>query len=204
MKTIAACSTLALGVLGLAPQSVAAQATVPAWREITIYASDASYPQALVRRGVQGMVMIELTPGTRDRKAAAMVRASSRSADLDALALGMARQLDITSVDGAPSGTVTYRFRKDHTGTIATKTCADLNVDVAYHIATFPERSLRELPVFYESVGKLIYSFQREGASRTFPPADTLFEATLAGCARTPQAGMLDVMRQEALKLTAP
>ena len=204
MKTIAACSTLALGVLGLAPQSVAAQATVPAWREITIYASDASYPQALVRRGVQGMVTIELTPGRRGRKAAATVRESSRSADLDALALGMARQLDITSVDGAPSGTVTYRFRKDHTSTIATKTCADLNVDVTYHSATFPERSLRELPVFYESVGKLIYSFQREGERRTFPPADTLFEATLAGCARTPQAGMLDVMRQEALKLIAP
>jgi TonB family protein len=204
MKTIAACSALALGVLGLAPQSVAAQATVPAWREITIYASDASYPQALVQRGVQGMVTVELTPGTRGRKAAAAVRDSSRSADLDALALGMARQLDITGADGTASGLVTYRFRKDHTGTIATKTCADLNVDVAYHIATFPERSLRELPVFYESVGKLIYSFQREGASRTFPPADTLFDATLAGCARTPQAGMLDVMRQEALKLTAP
>ena len=204
MKTIAACSALALGVLGLAPQSVAAQATVPAWRDITIYASDASYLQALVRRGVQGTVTIELTPGMRGREAAATVRESSRSADLDALALGMARQLDITSVDGAPSGTVTYRFRKDHTSTIATKTCADLNVDVAYHIATFPERSLRELPVFYESVGKLIYSFQREGASRTFPPADTLFDATLAGCARTPQAGMLDVMRQEALKLIAP
>jgi TonB family protein len=204
MKTIAACSALALGVLGLAPQSVAAQATVPAWREITIYASDASYPQALVQRGVQGMVTIELTPGTRGRQAAATVRDSSRSADLDALALGMARRLDITGADGAASGLVTYRFRKDHTATIATKTCADLNVDVAYHIATFPERSLRELPVFYESVGKLIYSFQREGASRTFPPADTLFDATLAGCARTPQAGMLDVMRQEALKLTAP
>jgi len=204
MKTIAACSTLALGVLGLAPQSVAAQATVPAWRDITIYASDASYPQALVRRGVQGMVTIELTPGTRGRQAAATVRESSRSADLDALALGMARRLDVTGVDGAVSGMVTYRFRKDHTATIATKTCADLNVDVAYHIATFPERSLRELPVFYESVGKLIYSFQREGASRTFPPADTLFDATLAGCARTSQAGMLDVMRQEALKLIAP
>ena len=201
MKTIAACSTLALGVLGLAPQSVAAQATVPAWREITIYASDASYPQALVRRGVQGVVTIELTPGRRGREAAATVRESSRSADLDALALGMARQLDIAGADGAPSGTVTYRFRKDHTGTIATKSCADLNVDVAYYSATFPERSLRELPVFYESVGKLIYSFQREGERRTFPPADTLFDATLAGCARTPQAGMLDVMRQEALKL---
>jgi TonB family protein len=204
MKTIAACSTLALGVLGLVPQSVAAQATVPAWRDITIYASDANYPQALVRRGVQGMVTIELTPGTRGRKAAATVRASSRSADLDALALGMARRLDITGADGAASGLVTYRFRKDHTGTIATKTCTDLNVDVAYHSATFPERSLRELPVFYESVGKLIYSFQREGERRTFPPADTLFDATLAGCARTPQAGMLDVMRQEALKLIAP
>jgi TonB family protein len=204
MKTIAACSTLARGGLGLAPQSVAAQATVPVWRDITIYASDASYPQALVQRGVQGVVTIELTPGRRGREAAATVRESSRSADLDALALDMARQLDISGADGAASGLITYQFRKDHSATIATKTCADLNVDVAYHIATFPERSLRELPVFYESVGKLIYSFQREGASRTFPPADTLFDATLAGCARTSQAGMLDVMRQEALKLIAP
>jgi len=204
MKTIAACSTLALGVLGLAPQSVAAQATVPAWREITIYASDASYPQALVRRGVQGVVTIELTPGRRGREAAATVRESSRSADLDALALDMARQLDITGADGAPSGLITYQFRKDHSATIATKTCADFNVDAAYQSATFPERSLRGMPVFYESVGKLIYSFHRAGENRAFPPVIAILDATVAGCARTPQAGMLDVMRQEALKLIAP
>lgn len=204
MKTIAACSTLALGVLGLAPQSVAAQATVPAWRDITIYASDASYPQALVQRGIQGVVTIELTPGMRGREATATVRESSRSADLDALALGMAKQLDITGADGAASGLITYQFRKDHSATIATKTCADFNVDAAYQSATFPERSLRGMPVFYESVGKLIYSFHRAGENRAFLPVMAILDATVAGCARTPQAGMLDVMRQEALKLIAP
>ncbi|MEW7851109.1 TonB family protein [Massilia aurea] len=204
MKTLAACSTLALGMLALAPQSVAAQATVPAWREIVVYASDASYPQALARRGVQGVVTIELTPGARGRKAVATVRDSSRSADLDALALGMARRLDIVSANGAASGLVTYRFRKDHTSTVATKTCADFNVDAAYQSATFPERSLRELPVFDESIGKLIYTLHREGENRAFPPVDAILDASVAGCARTPQAGMLDVMRQEALKLIAP
>jgi len=204
MKTLAACSTLALGMLALAPQSVAAQATVPAWRDIVVYASDASYPQALARRGVQGVVTIELTPGARGRKAVATVRESSRSAELDALALGMARRLDIAGADGAASGLVTYRFRKDHTSTVAIKTCADFNVDAAYQSATFPERSLRELPVFYESIGKLIYAFHREGENRAFPPVDAILDASVAGCARTPQAGMLDVMRQEALKLIAP
>jgi len=204
MKTLAACSTLALGMLALAPQSVAAQATVPAWRDIVVYASDASYPQALARRGVQGVVTIELTPGARGRKAVATVRESSRSADLDALALGMARRLDITGAHGAASGLVTYRFRKDHTSTVATKTCADFNVDAAYQSATFPERSLRELPVFDDSIGKLIYTLHREGANRAFPPVDAILDASVAGCARTPQAGMLDVMRQEALKLIAP
>ena len=41
MKALAACSTLALSLLALAPQSAAAQATVPTWREITIFATDA-------------------------------------------------------------------------------------------------------------------------------------------------------------------
>ena len=97
-----------------------------------------------------------------------------------------------------------FRFRKDHLSSLATKSCADFNVDAAYQSATFPERSLRELPVFYESIGKLVYSFHREGESRAFPPVDAILDAAVAGCARTPQAGMLDVMRQEALKLIAP
>ena len=204
MKTLAACSTLALTMLALAPQSVAAQATVPTWREIVVYASDATYPRALAQRGVQGDVTIELTPGARGRKAAATVRDSSRSADLDALALGMARRLEITATQAAASGLVMFRFRKDHLSSLATKSCADFNVDAAYQSATFPERSLRELPVFYESIGKLVYSFHREGESRAFPPVDAILDAAVAGCARTPQAGMLDVMRQEALKLIAP
>jgi len=204
MKTLAACSTLALTMLALAPQSVAAQATVPTWREIVVYASDATYPRALAQRGVQGDVTIELTPGAPGRKAAATVRDSSRSADLDALALGMARRLEIAATQGPASGLVMFRFRKDHLTSLATKSCADFNVDAAYQSATFPERSLRELPVFYESIGKLVYSFHREGESRAFPPVDAILDAAVAGCARTPQAGMLDVMRQEALKLIAP
>lgn len=205
MKTLAACSTLALSVtlslLALAPQSVAAQSTVPIWREIVIYASDAAYPQALAQRGVQGEVSVELTPAARGRKAVATVRDSSRSADLDALALGMARRLDVV---GTGSGLITFRFRKDHSSTLATKSCADFNVDAAWQNATFPERSLRELPVFHEGVGKLVYSLHREGERQAFPPLDTILDATVAGCARTPQAGLLDVMRQEALKLIGP
>ncbi|WP_306395978.1 hypothetical protein [Telluria beijingensis] len=196
MKTLAAGSTLALALLALAPQSVAAQATLPTWREITVYASDASYPAALARRGVQGDVTVELAP---DARGLATVRDSSRSAELDALALAMARRLDIT---GTGNGLVTIRFRKDHTTTIATKSCADFNADAAWQAATFPERGLRELPALSESIGMLVYSLHRNGSARqSFPGVEAIVQATVAACARAPEGGMLDVMRQEALKL---
>lgn len=199
MKTLAAGSTLALALLALAPQSVAAQASLPTWREITVYASDASYPAALARRGVQGDVTVELAP---DAKGLATVRDSSRSAELDALALAMARRLDITGADGTRNGLVTIRFKKDHTTTIATKSCADFNADAAWQAATFPERGLRELPALSESIGMLVYSLHRNGSARqSFPGVEAIVQATVAACARAPEAGMLDVMRQEALKL---
>jgi hypothetical protein len=205
MKTFAACSTLALGLLGLAPQSVAAQATVPIWREIVVYASDASYPQALAGRGVQGKATIELPPGAKGSKPVAVVRDSSRSPELDALALHMASRLDIKGTRGAGSGLIVIDFRKDHSTTIATKSCADFNADAAYQSATFPERNLRELPVIVESLGMLVYSMHRDGsAGKSFPAVESILNATVAACARTPQSGMLDVMRQEALKLIEP
>lgn len=207
MTTLATGSSLALPLLAicllaLAPQSVAAQATVPTWREITVYASDASYPQALAQRGVQGDVTVELALDAKGRAGTALVRDSSRSAELDALAMAMARRLDIGAADGARSGLVTIRFRKDHTTTIATKSCADFNADAAWQTATFPERSLRELPALSEGIGMLVYSLHRNGSARqSFPGVDAVVNATVAACARTPDAGMLDAMRQEALKL---
>lgn len=202
MKTLAAASTLALGMLALAPQSVAAQATLPTWREIVIYASDASYPAALARRGIQGAATIELALDESGRTRSATVRESSRSADLDALAMTMARQLGIVAADGARNGLVKLSFRKDNSSTIATKSCADFNVDAAWQTATFPERGLRDLPVISDSIGMLVYSLHRDGAARqAFPEVESILNATVAACARTPDAGMLDVMRQEALKL---
>lgn len=166
MKTLAACSALALILLALAPQSVAAQAALPTWREVTVYASDASYPEALAQRGVQGEVTLELALDDKGRMALVTVRDSSRSADLDALALAMARRLDIVAAGSERSGLVTIRFKKDHSTTIATKSCADFNVDAAWQAATFPERSLRELPALYDSIGVVVYSLHREGSGR--------------------------------------
>ncbi|MGF6274092.1 TonB family protein [Massilia sp. UYP11] len=202
IKAVASCPVLALSLLAMAPQSAAAQATLPTWREITIHATDASYPEALARRGVQGNVTIELALDDKGRKRVAAVRESSRSAELDTLALAMARRLDVAANGAHQNGLVIFRFKKDHLSTIATKSCADFNVDAAWQAATFPERSLRELPVTYESIGTLIYSLHRDGAARqSFPPLEPILNATVAACAHTPEAGMLDVMRQEALKL---
>ena len=200
MKTLAACAGLTLAALASAPQSVAAQATVPSWREVVVYAADAAYPAALARRGVQGEVTVELTLDAEARERSVTVRTSSRSAQLDALAMTMARRMDIAAADGA-SGLVRIRFSKDHSTTVATKTCADFNVDAAYQAATFPERRPREMPVMVESISMLVYTLHSASAPRTFPAVGPLIDATVAACARAPASGMLDVMRQEALKL---
>lgn len=192
--------SLALGLLG-AQQSVCAQATVPVWRELTLYPADSAYPLELARRGVQGEAVVEVTLGERGRRAS-RVRSSSRSAELDALALQIAERTQVAaSAAGARTGLVKILFRKDHESTIAGKTCADFNVDAAYQAAVFPERDVRSLPVMAESISKLIYSLAREGKGRSFPGMHPVLDATVAACARTPEAGMLDVMRREALKL---
>lgn len=198
MKPSAICCALALTCLAGAQQSVAAQATVPMWREVTVYATDGAYPAELAQRGVQGEATVELALGQRDRAAA--VRESSRSAELDALALVMAKRLDIAGAPGT-SGLVRIKFVRDHSTTLATKSCADFNADAAYQTATFPERSLREMPAMVEGVNMLVYSLHSAGQPRTFPAMDAVMNATVAACARAPGSGMLDVMRQETLKL---
>lgn len=201
MKRFAATFALALPLLAATWQSAAAQATVPVWREMVIYATDTAYPADLARRGVQGDAVVEVAI-QRGRARFAAVRSSSRNAELDRIALRIAQRLDIRALDNAArTGLVKISFKKDHASTIASKTCADFNVDAAYQAAIFPERQVRELPVMAESIGKLVYSLHRLNTGKSFPGIDPVLNATVASCARTPEAGMLDVMRQEALKL---
>jgi TonB family protein len=203
MKRFAVYLALALPALAATQQSAAAQATVPVWRELVIYAADNAYPAELARRGVQGEALVEVVLDRNSRRSAA-VRSSSRSAELDRIALRLAQRVDVRAGDSdARTGLVKVSFKKDHASTIATKSCADFNVDAAYQAAIFPERQIRELPVMVESIGKLVYCLHRLNTGKSFPGIDPVLNATVAACARTPEAGMLDVMRQEALKLLA-
>ena len=189
-----------LALLG-AQLTAAAQATVPVWRELVIYPADGAYPADLARRGVQGEALVEVSLDGQGRRVA-RVRSSSRSAELDTLAARIAERSDAaTPVAGARSGLVKVLFRKDHASTVAGKTCADFNVDAAYQAATVPERDLRGMPVMLESIGKLVYTLHRDAQGKSFPGMGPVLDATVAACARTPEAGMLDVMRREALKL---
>ena len=189
-----------LALLGAQP-TAAAQATVPVWRELVIYPADGAYPADLARRGVQGEALVEVSLDGQGRRVA-RVRSSSRSAELDTLAARIAERSDAaTPVAGARSGLVKVLFRKDHASTVAGKTCADFNVDAAYQAATFPERDVRGMPVMVESIGKLVYTLHRDAQGKSFPGMGPVLDATVAACARTPEAGMLDVMRREALKL---
>ena len=189
-----------LALLGAQP-TAAAQATVPVWRELVIYPADGAYPADLARRGVQGEALVEVSLDGQGRRVA-RVRSSSRSAELDTLAARIAERSDAaTPVAGARSGLVKVLFRKDHASTVAGKTCADFNVDAAYQAATFPERDVRGMPVMVESIGKLVYTLHRDAQGKSFPGMGPVLDATVAACARTPEAGVLDVMRREALKL---
>ena len=189
-----------LALLGAQP-TAAAQATVPVWRELVFYPADGAYPADLARRGVQGEALVEGSLDGQGRRVA-RVRSSSRSAELDTLAARIAERSDAaTPVAGARSGLVKVLFRKDHASTVAGKTCADFNVDAAYQAATFPERDVRGMPVMVESIGKLVYTLHRDAQGKSFPGMGPVLDATVAACARTPEAGMLDVMRREALKL---
>lgn len=114
--------------------------------------ADKEYPAELAAAGVQGEVLVIVPLTTDGRSDGAILGASSRSTELDRIALELTRAAKFQVKEGPTKGwkvvVVSVEFYKDSVGTVKQKSCADFNADYAYQLATFPDRKVGEMRIF--------------------------------------------------------
>ncbi len=121
--------------------------------------SDKQYPAELAAAGVQGEVLV-VVPLTEDGKSdGAIFGATSRSEQLDKLALDYMKaakfQIKVAQTKGWKAVVVRVEFYKDSVTTLNLKTCSDFNADLVYQRLTFPEQKPEEMRIFKMLTGVL-------------------------------------------------
>lgn len=121
---------------------------------------EAAYPAALAERGVQGTAEVLAKLGADGAPSVVTIVSSSRSVELDELALADVRRLRFRSANGAsgtslPDIVVPVEFMRDSLATLKAKTCREFNVDVAYFRSTFPELDTGRMPIINLTTGAL-------------------------------------------------
>ena len=118
------------------------------------------------------------------------VTQTSRSQVLDDAAVAALRQWRFTPASENNQAVVAplevaFEFAKDHLSNIDHKTCADLNADVAYFRATFPELPISAMRIRALSMGIPAILHPRVSVAGARRIA-TAFEPTVAWCADHP------------------
>lgn len=190
---VAASNAVAQDARASAPAaaSTASARAIPSTDEVSLHPG-ADYPAELVKAGVQGSVVVLVTIGAEGNPADATIQQTSRSAPLDDAALAYVRsaiRLGSAAHPAPPQVLVPLRFTKDSLRTLADKTCADFAVDATWFRATFPEKTLRDMPVVNMSVGALVLkqpmaSARMMAIARHSNAAEA--DATLAACTAHP------------------
>ena len=147
-----------------APAASAAAPAVVRVRAVSIRPADPVYPEALDRRGVQGVVEVLAELGPDGYPTAVSVAKTSRSPELDQAGLAVVRDLQFGRPGAAsapaaaplPPVTVPVEFLRDTVAALPKKTCAEFNVDVAYYRATFAEQKIHDMPVLRMTMGLLV------------------------------------------------
>jgi TonB family protein len=189
----------------LAAASSAAPPPVTETEELVIYAGSARYPKALADTGAHGEVAVLATLGIEGRPTDVAVVASSHSPALDEAALAYVRTLGF----GRPAGSkeaalssvrVPVRFLKDSVRTLNAKTCADLDVDVAWFRQAFPDRPTSAMDVINMTRGVLFTtSFSRLSTDRRKGWVKAMsagLEDAVVVCAEHPERLFLEVAQR--------
>jgi protein TonB len=199
------------------PASAPAPQAPAVARKIILNAGHPAYPAELAASGVQGSAEVLVELGPEGKPAQASIRASSRSQPLDDAALAFARTLSFKAAEGSARGpfsavVVPVEFAKDSAATLGQKSCGDLNVDLKYFTATFPDKKPDELKTLILATGLLVVSAMAGSSSKEkqmafFRSLKPAIAATLDTCARQPDLKFLDVMKQslsDAMAAPAP
>jgi len=184
-------------------QTVAAEASAAVAQPklaggVSLTPRNAIYPPALAATGAQGSVTILAQVNGDGAVTEATVHETSRSSELDAIALGIVRK---STIPGAKSELAALQqmvlvpvdFRKDTSADIKTKTCADFNVDIAYFKATFPELPASKMTVFHLATGIKFLTVAPAQQVALAKRLNGAIDATIKACANEPDRIYFDV-----------
>lgn len=143
---------------------------------------DPAYTDADRAAGVQGDVTVRGMVQPDGTIADVVVTESSRSPTLDDASVAAVRQWTFSPVEVAVPYSVQIEFRKDDLNTLATKTCADLNVDVAYFRQTFPDSPVSDMPLKDVLVGLMMVMGQRGMTLENIRRSSEAFDRTVTWC----------------------
>lgn len=141
-----------------------------------------AYTDADRAAGIQGEVVVGGTVQTDGTIANVVVVESSRSSVLDEASVAALRQWTFLPVETPVLYQVEIEFRKDDLNTLATKTCTDLNVDVAYFRQAFPEAPVSDMPLKDVLVGLMMVMGQRGMTIENIRRSSAAFDRTVEWC----------------------
>lgn len=155
-----------------------------------------NYTDADKASGAHGEVAIRLLVHADGSVSNAEVAETSHSANLDAAALAaaMTARFQAGRIDGKPTDmrtAIVFEFAKDSMVDLPTKTCADLNADVAFYKQAFPDAPLNKMRIALLSSGTVMFARSNGDVRSQFSKEiierrREAFERTVAWCAQNP------------------
>lgn len=170
---------------------------------VTVLAGTPNYPSGAAEKGVQGTSLVQADLAEGGSFSTPRVHRSSGSHVLDQAALALLPRLQIApggaqSVPQPGTVLVPVAFRKDTLASLPNKTCADFNRDAAYFATTFPQRSLRDMPVFDLATAALVAALPAAQQVALARGLADIQRAVIAHCREEPQARFLALLLDRA------
>ena len=151
-----------------------------------------AYAEADRVAGVQGSVSVRGMVWADGSIADVTVVESSHSATLDDASLAAVRQWTFAPVETATSYEVQIEYRKDDLNTLATKTCSDLNTDVAYFRGAFPDAPTSDMPLKDLLVGMMMVTNRGGMTVENIRRSSEAFDRTIEWCSTRSSELMLE------------
>jgi TonB family protein len=162
---------------------------------LLVYPGDVFYPEALVKKGVQGESVLEINLSKDGKATVSKVIGSSKSAELDKNAFNLINtghyKLPENGVKyGEGAYSLSIIFLRDSVLTINKKTCAEFNTDLGFFRTTHPDESLKKLGAL-ELVAniftvQLVKTQGADGALKFVQAVDAINHQTIRDCAKKP------------------
>ncbi len=180
------------------PPLKAAVPVPPAVEELYVYTGSNGYAKQLADKGVQGNVSVRAVVAADGTLTAPKISETSRSDELDRLALALVLTFKFKPKKSAAPVTeiiVPILFLKDSLTSLHQKSCAEFNIDYGYFKVTFPEKETGDMTVFKMATG---VAFATSGFDmKRVKRLKSATTGTATKCAASPDSKFLDVFLKQ-------